>query len=94
MAGQCAGIWDALLALNARIVMAKRGDPGPLSRIGKLVRCLDEDVESFWVGDCNKAAHGWVVLLALNARTVVISRSGCYRHKLTGLIYGPKARWA
>ena len=76
MAGQCAGIWDALLALNAWIVMAKSGDPGPLSRIGKLVRCLDKDVESFWVGDCNKAAHGWVVLLALNARTVVISRCG------------------
>jgi len=38
--------------------VAKRGDPGSLSCMGKLVRYLDEDVESFRVDDCNRSAHG------------------------------------
>ena len=25
---------------------------------------------------------------------IIDDMSACYRHKLTGLIYGPKARWA
>ena len=39
--------------------VAKRGNPAPLSHIGKLVRCLDEDVESSTGDDCNSP---WAVL--------------------------------
>jgi len=38
--------------------LAKRGDPGSLSCMSKLVRYLDEDVEPFRVDDCNRSAHG------------------------------------
>jgi len=38
--------------------VAKRGDPSSLSCMGKLVRYLDEDVESFRVDNCNRSAHG------------------------------------
>ena len=50
---ECTDVYMCRLALG-HTVMAKRGDSGPLSRMGKLVQCLDEDVESL----------GWVIVTA------------------------------
>ena len=38
--------------------MAKKGDPGPLSRMCELIQWLDEDVESLgWVIVTDQPAH-------------------------------------
>ena len=41
----CMDVYMCCLALGYTVV-AKRGDPGPLSHMSKLVQCLDEDVKS------------------------------------------------
>ena len=41
-----------------------------------------------------KRREGQIKPTKLTQEKSAIKRGNCYRHKLTGLIYGPKLRWA